>query len=1010
MEFGLDQDEKGGVTAPEVIHTLLRNFQNNTPHVHEFACLKPEFLAGNIVFGKKENLLLHDFFSERTCESAPTRIFICKVCFLIYNFTQVGIKNTHESAGQPIACNGARAHHFHWGEADFDTSSCIGDPPEMETRETGFDFSIKCCKCLYKLNVSARTFRLSNLFFSHLHQACPTENAYFSALKLFCSIMTNSLEGIMRPIKVIGKAFSDVFEETIHSVKCFENVGYSLEEENDSMVLVPSEKLSERNFVIPWWLLFKLEQYNKILSMKLSEEAHQSIFNQGEDYLLKMFGGSYKKFKRVAEVNPFRLNHEDVKSNYSKLGCFSDMDDEIIWEVFRTLTCEKPALAPEYFDHVISIAEERQSSFLLDEIAMAKSQGEFSATDIKRAKAHFNISEIGSPPDEYEILRRFQTLKQTMPEDIGEHQTNLKLLGLIYGTSTFETFLMTGNMPLRTRARLPIGLDNIGNTCYLNSLLQYYFSVKYLRDLVLSFQPDLHDYEFSPGSDLEGVMTIDNRKVSRKELALARHFVKHLRTLFDQLATEQVRDFISPSLELAKMSLGNMEVSLRRASTASMENHPPQNSPPLDAQMGTPMEPSAGCSPTLSDYAEGKRSISPAFPSPIHDRPSSPVLAPEPEIVEVRSRSSSIDAASLVNDMAFGSQQDVSECMDHIMWQLEKAFASQQPSEERNLVKELFYGETRQVVSYFDVKENKNVSSSKTEEFSHLMINVNKASDIYSSLDEYFHDQKVELDGNDAIRELSISRAPPFLQIQLQRVQFDRATLRTYKSNEFLRFHERIYLDRYMDGARTDPSFISRFEAHKQEMNALRQNINNEAYLAGLDMNYNYVGTPQVQIISDLIASYQRKLEPSDWTTLDITDEFETGFRQDATKLRNAIEVLNGTLAQLKKNQNDAFLRYRALNNETHPVNSKYYQVEYRLHAVFMHKGSANYGHYWVYIRDWKEGVWFKFNDDHVVTVPDSDIFADTSGSTANPYYIIYISSDRLRQLVDVAPSPPPFF
>ena len=42
--------------------------------------------------------------------------------------------------------------------------------------------------------------------------------------------------------------------------------------------------------------------------------------------------------------------------------------------------------------------------------------------------------------------------------------------------------------PLRIEGR-PVGLTNIANTCYLNSLLQYLFNVSQLREAILSFEP-----------------------------------------------------------------------------------------------------------------------------------------------------------------------------------------------------------------------------------------------------------------------------------------------------------------------------------------------------------------------------------------------------------------------------------------------------------------------------------------------------------------------------------------
>lgn len=96
----------------------------------------------------------------------------------------------------------------------------------------------------------------------------------------------------------------------------------------------------------------------------------------------------------------------------------------------------------------------------------------------------------------------------------------------------------------------------------------------------------------------------------------------------------------------------------------------------------------------------------------------------------------------------------------------------------------------------------------------------------------------------------------------------------------------------------------------------------------------------------------------------------------------------------------------------------------YRLHAAFFHRGTQGYGHYWVYIYDFKQELWRKYNDGYVTRVENTnEIFArppdsefKTYSGPANPYLLIYIKDgeqDKLaesvhRDIVYPAPAEPP--
>ena len=75
--------------------------------------------------------------------------------------------------------------------------------------------------------------------------------------------------------------------------------------------------------------------------------------------------------------------------------------------------------------------------------------------------------------------------------------------------------------------------------------------------------------------------------------------------------------------------------------------------------------------------------------------------------------------------------------------------------------------------------------------------------------------------------------------------------------------------------------------------------------------------------------------------------------------------------------------------------------VCYRLHSVFIHRGGATSGHYWIYIYDFERKIWRKYNDGYVTKVDATEIFGrDHLMPPATPYFLTYIKDGLQDQLI----------
>ena len=523
----------------------------------------------------------------------------------------------------------------------------------------------------------------------------------------------------------------------------------------------------------------------------------------------------------------------------------------------------------------------------------------------------------------------------------------------------------------------PTGLDNIGNTCYLNSLLQYYFSIKPLREFILNFDEKNVDL-LKLGS-----RKIGGRLVEEAEGGRSIQFIYRLQELFNEMISTDKR-YIQPSKELVYLSflplsqLVTFEDESQRTvlSDTEMEDYSGSKSAEesiLDNDPFSDSKPKSADSDLIQmDSLESENQESVISATKVENIKKD--VQPLTKIMKIGSEQ--IESA-----IEIGRQQDVTECIENVTFQIETALEPEyleDDGEQFDLIKRLFSGRTKQTITPLETDKPPRVSF---ERFFSLIINVgDHPRDIYDALDNYFGENIVKLEEGKVKMSATILKTPEILQFHVQRVLFDRERLIAYKSLEVIPFGENIYLDRYLD---TDDTEVL---SKRQEVFEWKTEISklSEEKLAILkvdpDTNLSVVDS----LNSTLRYLNAKVLENAD---LHIKQETLNAIQHQIEMLKVRIQSINTRIERLQENISSQFKTYKKFG--------------YTLFAVFIHRGEASYGHYWVYIKDPKRGIYRKYNDDTVTEVPASEVFNFTETNTATPYYMVFVKDDLTEDYIE---------
>ena len=66
------------------------------------------------------------------------------------------------------------------------------------------------------------------------------------------------------------------------------------------------------------------------------------------------------------------------------------------------------------------------------------------------------------------------------------------------------------------------------------------------------------------------------------------------------------------------------------------------------------------------------------------------------------------------------------------------------------------------------------------------------------------------------------------------------------------------------------------------------------------------------------------------------------------------------------------------------------------MHAVVVHEGTPDMGHYYIFIKDHNSNLWRKFNDTRVTIVAEHEVFESSFGGLGGrtAFWVIYIDKE----------------
>lgn len=281
---------------------------------------------------------------------------------------------------------------------------------------------------------------------------------------------------------------------------------------------------------------------------------------------------------------------------------------------------------------------------------------------------------------------------------------------------------------------------------------------------------------------------------------------------------------------------------------------------------------------------------------------------------------------------------------------------------------------------------------------------------LYQALDKNF--DKEEIEGTAISRYSAVESLPPILHILVQRTKGDGT-----KNPNPVVIDERLQLDRYMDAPEGSELMFLRETswALKKHRALLTEQENQLAALDSIPLPGGSQSNLDAGAFStidgrngrdDHFAKYGKYVLEMDGYAEDVSDEDGVPrFDFRAVEEASSPPAQGTPQAAISR----ASIVRKQLQDDLNDVNSKLENLfagmsnhSYALHSIVCHSGSGRGGHYWVWIRDFEEGIWRKYNDTNVGEERDTRKLLDNLNSSGDPYFLCYVREEDRGDYVRV--------